>query len=114
MDAVLKAIAEPRRRQILRLVGEREMAAGEIADHFDITRPAISQHLKILREAHLVTERREGTRRLYRAEPETLAELRTFVEEFWKPGLQRLRDLAEATETAASTRATTEDDKETP
>src|SRR5213083_1751946 len=76
MEAALKAIAAPRRRQILTLVRSDELSAGEIAAHFDVTRPAVSQHLRVLKDAHLLVERREGTRRLYRARPEGLAELR--------------------------------------
>jgi DNA-binding transcriptional ArsR family regulator len=67
MDATLQAIADPRRGAILALVRDRELPAGEIANRFDVTRPAISQHLAVLREAGLVSERRDGTRRLYRA-----------------------------------------------
>jgi DNA-binding transcriptional ArsR family regulator len=70
MEAALKAIAEPRRRQILLLVREGEMTAGEIASHFEVTRPAISQHLTVLKEAGLVSERRDGTKRIYRFRPE--------------------------------------------
>jgi DNA-binding transcriptional ArsR family regulator len=96
MDAELKALAAPRRRQILSLVRDRERAAGEIAAHFDITRPAVSQHLNVLKEAGLVAERRDGTRRLYRARPEGLAPLRAFVEEFWDGRLDALKVAAEA------------------
>lgn len=95
MDAALKAIAEPRRREILRLVWDRERSSGDIADHFDVTRPAISQHLRVLKEADMVTERRDGTRRLYRARPERMEDLRRFLDEFWTGGLERLRDAAE-------------------
>ena len=98
MDAALKALAEPRRRDILRLVWSEELAAGEIAARFDVTRPAISQHLRVLSEAELVTERRDGTRRLYRARPDTLREVQTFLAGFWDQRLDRLRDLAEAAE----------------
>ena len=96
MDLALKAIAEPRRRAILRLVRSDELSSGEIAAQFDVTRPAISQHLGVLKEAGLVTERRDGTRRLYRARPEGLQDLRTFLEHFWDDGLERLREVAEA------------------
>lgn len=96
MDAALQAISEPRRREILRLVWRQEMPAGEIASHFSVTRPAISQHLRVLREAGLVDERRDGTRRLYRARPQGLAELRAFFESFWDDSLDRLRSAAEA------------------
>jgi DNA-binding transcriptional ArsR family regulator len=91
MQAALEAIAEPRRRAILRLVRDEELPAGEIASQFEVTRPAISQHLRVLRGAGLVTERRDGTRRLYRARPEALAELRSFLEEFWDARLERLK-----------------------
>lgn len=96
MDAALKAIAEPRRRAILRLVWDRELAAGEIAEQFEVTRPAISQHLRVLKEVGLVSERREGTRRLYRTRHEAVEELRRFLDEYWSTGLERLRDAAEA------------------
>lgn len=98
MEAALRAIAEPHRRRILQLVADDELAAGEIAEHFDVTRPAISQHLTVLKEAGLVTERKDGTRRLYRARPEGLAELRGFLEEFWAEGLGRLKVAAEREE----------------
>jgi DNA-binding transcriptional ArsR family regulator len=95
MEAALKALAEPRRRAILTLVRDEELSAGEIARQFDVTRPAISQHLGVLKEAGLVSERRDGTRRFYRARPEGLRELQRFLEQFWKEGLQRLKEAAE-------------------
>ncbi|MPZ99398.1 MAG: metalloregulator ArsR/SmtB family transcription factor [Dehalococcoidia bacterium] len=98
MEAALKAIAVPRRRRILTLVRDGELSAGEIAAHFDVTRPAISQHLGVLKEAGLVSERREGTRRLYRARPEGLVELRSFLEGFWDERLDALRRAAERKE----------------
>src|SRR5581483_1029954 len=98
MEAALKAIAEPRRRAILQLVRDEELSAGEIASHFDVTRPAVSQHLTVLKEAGLVRERRNGTRRLYRARPEGLAELRAFLEEFWGSKLDTLKRDAEREE----------------
>ena len=91
METALKAIAEPRRRAILRLVLDEELSAGEIASHFDVTRPAVSQHLTVLKEAGLVDERRNGTRRLYRARPEGLADLKAFLEEFWDKKLAALK-----------------------
>jgi DNA-binding transcriptional ArsR family regulator len=96
MDSQLRALAEPHRRRILELVRDREMAAGEIAAHFDVTRPAISQHLTVLKEAGLVVERREGARRLYLAEPGGLAGLKKFVDRFWTSSLPRLAEQAEA------------------
>jgi len=101
MDAVLAAIAEPNRRAILQLVGQREMAAGEIAAQFAVTRPAVSQHLSVLKSVGLLAERREGTRRLYRLRPEGLADLRGFLAELWPDALQRFKVAAEATAPAA-------------
>jgi DNA-binding transcriptional ArsR family regulator len=98
MDAALRAIVEPRRRQILALLRDGEVPAGRIAAHFDVTRPAVSQHLKVLKEAGLVTERRQGTMRLYRARPEGLADLRSFLEEFWDERLDALKRAAEREE----------------
>ena len=95
LDSALHALADPRRREILAIVRDLELPAGEIADRFDVSRPAISQHLAVLRQAGLVTERREGTRRLYRARPTGAAELREWLEEFWDDGLARLRQAAE-------------------
>lgn len=103
MEAALQAIAEPRRREILRLIWRQELRAGEIAARFEpeVTRPAISQHLRVLREAGLVDERREGTRRLYRARPQGLAELRAYFESLWDDSLDRLKDAAETEERKA-------------
>jgi len=98
MEAALKAIAEPRRRQILALVRDGELSAGEIASHFDVTRPAISQHLTVLKAAGLISERRIGTRRLYQARPEGLCELKVFLEGFWDERLDALRREAERKE----------------
>jgi DNA-binding transcriptional ArsR family regulator len=98
VEAALKAIAAPRRRQILTLVRDGELSAGEIAAHFDVTRPAVSQHLNVLKEAGLVSERRNGTRRLYRARPEGLAQLKAFLEEFWGDRLDALKREAEREE----------------
>jgi DNA-binding transcriptional ArsR family regulator len=95
-DEALRALAEPRRRAILRLVSEEELAAGQIAAAFDVTRTAVSQHLTVLKNAGLLTERREGTRRLYRARPEGLAGLRQFLDDMWASSLDAARLLAEA------------------
>ena len=96
MQTVLDAVTEPRRREILRLIRQAELPAGAIAAHFgDVSRPAISQHLRVLREAGLVADRRDGTRRLYRIRPEGFGDLRAFLEEFWDARLEALRDAAE-------------------
>src|SRR5258706_4244555 len=97
MDAVLAAIAEPNRRAILQLVGQREMAAGEIAAQFAVTRPAVSQHLSVLKGVGLIVERRDGTRRLYRLRPEGLTELRAFLGGLLPDALQRVKAAADAT-----------------
>jgi DNA-binding transcriptional ArsR family regulator len=99
MDTAFKALAEPRRREILRLVWTSELPAAEIAARFDdVTRSAVSQHLSILREAELVIERRDGTRRLYRANHVQMERLRRFLDEYWSTSLQNLQDLAESAE----------------
>jgi len=101
MDAALKALAEPRRRDILRLVWNEELPAARIASWFpDVSRPAVSQHLGVLRGADLVVERRDGTRRLYRANHAQMDRLRSFLDGFWTEGLHRLQHLAEAAERA--------------
>jgi DNA-binding transcriptional ArsR family regulator len=98
VEEAIRALAEPRRRRILELVAKRELSAGQIASKFDVTRPAISQHLTILKEAGLVEERRDGTRRLYRTRPDGFADLQTFLERFWDEGLERLKLAAELEE----------------
>ncbi len=96
IDRTLKALAEPRRREILRLVAHDELAAGEIAAAFEVSRTAVSQHLTVLRDARLIDERRDGTRRLYRARPEGLAELRVFLDDMWASSLDVARRVVEA------------------
>jgi DNA-binding transcriptional ArsR family regulator len=91
----LRVIAAPRRLRILQLVWDRELAAGEIAAEFDVTWSAISQHLTVLKEAGFLLERREGTSRYYRADQAALGSLRSVVEEHWRAGLGRVKDLAE-------------------
>jgi DNA-binding transcriptional ArsR family regulator len=98
VEAALKALAAPRRRRILSLVREDELSAGEIASHFDVTRPAVSQHLNVLKEAGLVNERRNGTKRLYRARPEGLAPVKAYLDEFWDERLETLKREAEREE----------------
>jgi DNA-binding transcriptional ArsR family regulator len=95
VEALLKAIAEPRRQHILRLVWDCERTAGDVAARFDVSRPDISKHLRILREAGLIEERREGTRRLYRARPERLADARRFLDSFWDVSLAAIKQSAE-------------------
>jgi DNA-binding transcriptional ArsR family regulator len=95
VEAALKAIADPRRQDILVLVHENELSAGDIASRFDITRPAISQHLRVLVDTGLVSMRRDGTKRLYKARPEGLEEVRAFLDQFWGRSLDLLKQAAE-------------------
>lgn len=95
MQPVLRALAEPQRLKILILVRDTELSAGEIANHFTLTRPAISQHLRILTRAGLLTERRQGTRRLYRLRRRRIVELRRFLGKFWSQSLEDLKRAVE-------------------
>jgi DNA-binding transcriptional ArsR family regulator len=92
---VFQVLAEPRRRDVLTLLADQERTAGDIAAHFDVTRQAVSQHLRILLAAGLIGERREGVRRWYRARPEGLAEVRAYVEAMWPNALEALKTAAE-------------------
>jgi len=94
----VQVLAEPRRREILRLVWERERPAAEIAAHFDVTFGAVSQHLGVLRRAGFVVLRKEGTRRWYRADRAALAPYAAMLERMWATQLDRLAGLAEAVE----------------
>jgi DNA-binding transcriptional ArsR family regulator len=95
-DVVLKALADPHRRQILRLVQHRELAAGQIASQFPLTQQAISQHVAVLKQAGLLTERRDGTRRLYTMRHEALDPVRSLLAEFWPDALARLKGTVES------------------
>jgi DNA-binding transcriptional ArsR family regulator len=96
MEAALKAMSDPTRREILQLVQNEEMAAGAIASNFPVSRPAISQHLAVLKSAGLIDERRSGVKRLYRTRVEGMAELKAFLEMFWSVRLDRLKAAIEA------------------
>ena len=95
---VFEAIAQPTRREILRLLAAGELSAGSVASHFALTQPAISQHLRALREAGLVSERREGARRLYRLRPEGLGDIHEFLARVLPAGLERLKQAVEEDE----------------
>lgn len=95
---VFEAVAQPKRREILRLIAARELSATQIASHFEVTQPAVSQHLKVLKEVGLVNERREGTKRLLSVRPEGFGELNEFLAEILPEGLDRLRAAAEREE----------------
>lgn len=89
------AIADPIRRRVLELVRDDELPAGTIAAQFPVSRPAVSRHLRVLRESGLVRERRVGRERLYRADPAPLAELRSWLDGYWAGRLDALKRLAE-------------------
>jgi DNA-binding transcriptional ArsR family regulator len=99
VDDALRAVADPTRRAILRLVREDEVAAGDIAAHFPtMSRPAVSQHLRVLADAGLVDVRPAGRCRLYRWRPEGLQDAAAFLEEMWSDRLARLKAAAEREE----------------
>jgi DNA-binding transcriptional ArsR family regulator len=92
----LQVIAAPRRLRIMELIWDQELSAGDIAAQFEVSWSAVSQHLRVLKAAGFVVERREGTSRIYRADQAALGLLRSVVEDHWRRGLDRVRDLAEA------------------
>jgi DNA-binding transcriptional ArsR family regulator len=97
LDDVLKALSEPHRRRILALLRSGPHNAGDIAAVIgDISRPAVSQHLRVLRDAELVRVSSQGTERIYRIDQEGLAEARTYIDAFWEASLGRLKTSAEA------------------
>ncbi len=96
--AKIQALSNETRFKIVDLVREREMAAGTIARRFKLTRPAVSQHIAILREAGLLDERRVGAQRHYVVRSEAFDELAAYIEGFWRPRLRRLKQVAEAVE----------------
>ena len=106
MDVALKAVADPTRRAILRLVRDGELSAGEIATHFpSMSRPAVSQHLRVLTDSGLVGVRPDGNRRMYSWRREGLRDAAAFVDEMWTDGLARLKVAAEREEWPERTRA---------
>ena len=90
----LDALGDPTRRRVLELLRSGPRAVGDLAGELPVSRPAVSQHLRVLKGAGLVTERREGTRHLYRIDPAGLAELRTYLETFWDDALTAFADAA--------------------
>ena len=94
-DAVLRALADPHRRAIIRLVRDAELPAGQIAANFDLTQQAVSQHLMVLKRAGLLEERRVGTRRIYRFRRDSLEPVRELLDEFWPDALERLKTAVE-------------------
>ncbi|MFP5112461.1 ArsR/SmtB family transcription factor [Bacillaceae bacterium C204] len=98
IEKVLHALAEPRRRDILYLVRDGELTSSAIASHFDISAPAISQHLKVLEQSGLVVVRRDGTKRYYGIRRDGFSELKQYIDRFWDDSLLRLKEAAEAEE----------------
>jgi DNA-binding transcriptional ArsR family regulator len=98
MDAALRALADPTRREILALVWHEERTASEIASEFSMTHPAVSQHLKVLLDSNLISLRRSGTRRFYRVNRPAIARVQAELASFWDGGLSRLKRAAERTE----------------
>ena len=96
MQDLMAALSSPRRRSMLKLVWEEDRSAGEVAKAFDVSWPAISQNLRVLKDAGLVRERREGTRRFYRADRSRLGALEPLLIQMWSQDLDRLRELAES------------------
>jgi DNA-binding transcriptional ArsR family regulator len=94
----LQALGDPTRRAVLEELRHGPRAVGEIASGLPVSRPAVSQHLRVLKEAGLVTERQNGTRRLYRVEPDALTELREYLESFWEGALANFKAAAEKEE----------------
>lgn len=90
------ALADPTRRAVLERLREGPRPVGELARDLPVSRPAVSQHLRVLKEAGLVTERREGTRRLYRIDPDGLAALRDYFDDFWNEALAAFKAAAES------------------
>jgi DNA-binding transcriptional ArsR family regulator len=91
----MDALGDRTRRAIFELLRSRPRAVGEIADELPVSRPAVSQHLRVLKEAGLVTERQNGTRRIYRLDPDGLGELRDYFDEFWSEALAAFKAAAE-------------------
>jgi DNA-binding transcriptional ArsR family regulator len=96
LEDVMDAISSPRRRQILRLVWDAERSAGDIAAASDVSWPAVSQNLRVLRDHGLLMERRAGTRRYYRADRKALGPLEAVLRQMWTTDLGRLKQLAES------------------
>jgi DNA-binding transcriptional ArsR family regulator len=94
-DGALTALGDPTRRAIFERIAERPRAVGELAAELPVSRPAVSQHLKVLKEAGLVTDRRDGTRRIYELDPEGLGALRAYLDRFWNRALAAFKQAVE-------------------
>ena len=90
-DAALAALSDPTRRRVFERLKHGGRAVGEIAKGLPVSRPAVSQHLKVLKEAGLVREERDGTRRIYEIDPKGLGQLRRWLDQFWDTALDAFR-----------------------
>src|SRR4051812_10326290 len=99
--AAMTALGDPTRQAILERLADGPVAVGELAAELPVTRPAVSQHLKVLKEAGLVVDRKAGTRRLYQVDPQALADLRAYFDSFWDQALAAFRTAAESQEEQA-------------
>jgi DNA-binding transcriptional ArsR family regulator len=95
-QSALTALADPTRRAIVETLADGPLPVGRLAQRLPVTRPAVSQHLKVLKEAGLVRERAEGTRRVYRLDPRGLAEIRAWLDQFWDRALASFKEAAES------------------
>jgi DNA-binding transcriptional ArsR family regulator len=95
VDAAISALGDPTRKTIFERLTQGPLAVGELASDLPVSRPAVSQHLKVLKDAGLVVDRRQGTRRLYQADPQALADLRAYFDAFWDQSLAAFRTAAE-------------------
>ncbi|QFT90833.1 Transcriptional repressor SdpR [Bacillus sp. THAF10] len=98
IQSTIHSLSVPTRRQILALLRDKELTSTEIASNFDISPPAISQHLKVLEQSGLVTLRKEGTKRYYRVRREGFTDIKNYIDQFWDNSLQLLKEAAEAEE----------------
>ena len=115
--AVLDALGDPTRRSVVELIADRPLAVGDIAGHLPVSRPAVSQHLRVLKDAGLVVVERDGTRRLYRLDPTGVEPLRAYLDRLWTDALDRFKAAAErahAERTAAAPTATDHTHREQP
>jgi DNA-binding transcriptional ArsR family regulator len=100
----LQALADPTRRQVFERLGRGPMPVGQLAKGLPVSRPAVSQHLKVLKEAGLVTEEQDGTRRIYRIDPHGLARLRAWLDQFWEIALDAFKAQAEQSDDEGNTK----------
>lgn len=100
----LEALADPTRRSIFELLADRPSAVGELADLLPVSRPAVSQHLRVLKDARLVAVRQDGNRRIYRIDPSGIGDLRSYLDRFWETALLAFKQRAESPDRADARR----------